>query len=68
MQIGKELEAPVLEGTEEETTAPDMNMREKEEEEAETTAQEKEVIEVIEVIEVVGGTLATINEETAQGP
>ena len=65
MWIGKELEAPVLEGTEEGTTAPDMNTREKEEEEAETTAQMKEVTKVIEVV---GGTLATINEETAQGP
>ena len=42
-----------------------MNTREKEEEEAETTAQMKEVTKVIEVV---GGTLATINEETAQGP
>ena len=65
MWIGKELEAPVLEGTEEETTAPDMNMREKEEEEGETTAQMKEVTKVIEVA---GGTLAMKNEETAQGP
>ena len=68
MQIGKELEAPALGDTKEGTTAPDMIMTEKEEEEAETTAQEKEVIEVIEVKEVVGGTLATRNEETAQGP
>ena len=45
-----------------------MIMTEKEEEEAETTAQMREVIEVIEEKEVVGGTIAMRSEKTAQGP
>ena len=65
MWIGREPEAPVLEGTEEKNTVPNMTMREKEEEEEEITAQVKEVTEVTEVA---GGTLAMKNEETAQGP
>ena len=43
-------------------------MTKTEEEEAETTAQMREVTEVIEEKEVVGGTMAMRSEKTAQGP
>ena len=59
MRVGRGKEVPAQEDTEEETTAPDMNMKVEEEGEEEAIAPK---------ILVVGDTLAMADEESAQGP
>ena len=59
MRAGRGKEVPAQEDTEEETTAPDMNMKVEEEGEEEAIALK---------ILVVGDTLAMADEESAQGP